>query len=112
MPRKTISTSSPADIVLGQRIRELRMDLNLSQIALGRKINVMAQQIDKYEKGAFVPITVLEELAEALGIEIPKKIIRKIVFARKLVFETGGKGEDLPDLYREALASDDGEILE
>ena len=41
----------PVDIRVGQRIRAYRLDRRMSQSALGDKIGVSFQQIQKYERG-------------------------------------------------------------
>jgi transcriptional regulator with XRE-family HTH domain len=39
------------DRCIGRRIRELRLQLGLSRLALGEQLGVSAHQIQKYEKG-------------------------------------------------------------
>ena len=98
------SQPSKSDIVLGLKIREIRMQKNMTQMQLGRIVNDKCQQIDKYEDGARIPAPKLEELAEALGIRIPKKLIRKIVNSRKLEMEENlDQQEELIAFYNEAL---------
>jgi transcriptional regulator with XRE-family HTH domain len=41
----------PVDVRVGQRIRAYRLDRRMSQSALGNKIGVSFQQIQKYERG-------------------------------------------------------------
>jgi transcriptional regulator with XRE-family HTH domain len=41
----------PFDVRVGQRIRAFRLNRSLSQTALGEKIGVSFQQIQKYERG-------------------------------------------------------------
>ena len=41
-----------ADVHIGRKLRERRMALGLSQIALGEKLGVSYQQVQKYETGA------------------------------------------------------------
>jgi transcriptional regulator with XRE-family HTH domain len=41
----------PFDVRVGQRIRAYRLNRSLSQSALGKKIGVSFQQIQKYERG-------------------------------------------------------------
>jgi transcriptional regulator with XRE-family HTH domain len=43
--------SDPFDVRVGQRIRAYRLNRGLSQTALGEKIGVSFQQIQKYERG-------------------------------------------------------------
>jgi transcriptional regulator with XRE-family HTH domain len=42
----------PTDIHIGQRVREKRMALGLSQTALAEKLGISFQQVQKYESGA------------------------------------------------------------
>jgi transcriptional regulator with XRE-family HTH domain len=41
-----------ADVHIGRRVRERRTELGISQIALGERLGVSYQQIQKYETGA------------------------------------------------------------
>lgn len=41
----------PVDVTVGNRVRELRIRKGLSQQALGEKVGVSFQQIQKYERG-------------------------------------------------------------
>ena len=102
--------ANKSDIALGKNLKELRVRQEMSQIQLGRKVNDTWQQIDKFEDGARVPAPKLEELAEALGVRIPKKLIRKIVNCRKLEMEDGiNQQEELIELYNEAFAGSEEE---
>lgn len=49
MPRRTCG---PLDKMIGANIRALRMRAGLSQAALGERIGVTFQQMQKYERGA------------------------------------------------------------
>jgi transcriptional regulator with XRE-family HTH domain len=52
---------------IGKRIRLRRLELKLSQTALGRKLGVTFQQVQKYESGTNrVTATRLHEVAKAL----------------------------------------------
>lgn len=107
------SIPSKADVVLGKNLKELRVSQDMTQMQLGKKVNNTSQQIDKYESGAKVPAPKLEELAEALGSPIPKKLIRKIVNCRKLEMEDGlDQQAELIDLYNEIFAKDEEEEAE
>lgn len=54
---------------LGAAIRARRIQLGLSQVALGERISCSGQQIQKYEKGTNqVAFPLLVEIAAALGI--------------------------------------------
>ena len=110
MSRKVTYPPRKSDIFLGERIKTLRLQLGLSQMQLGREVNNLCQQIDKYEDGAFIPLPKIEELAKALSTPIPKKIIRRISIERKLQTENGvNRSLQLIELYREALPESDPE---
>lgn len=98
-----------AERMLGKKIERLRLVKQMSRMQLGRKINETEQQIAKYETGEFVPLTVLEAIASALGEPIQKKYIRRISFLRKLEIETQVEQEELAGLYSEILP-EDGDI--
>jgi transcriptional regulator with XRE-family HTH domain len=51
--RKSASprSSNFVDEFIGKRMRERRLELNISQAELGRDLGVSFQQIQKYEKG-------------------------------------------------------------
>jgi transcriptional regulator with XRE-family HTH domain len=96
--------ASPAEAVLGELIKKLRLKQGLSCLQLGRKVNVFAQQIEKYEKGDFIPIPMLEKLGIALGGRVDKKIIRKISRLRTCEAEDHtDEQETLTELYQEAF---------
>jgi len=60
----------PTDALVGQRIRERRRELRLSQTRLGEAIGVSFQQIQKYEKGINrISASRLNQVASALGVE-------------------------------------------
>jgi transcriptional regulator with XRE-family HTH domain len=59
------------DAQLGERIRRRRRELGLSQSALGGKLGITFQQIQKYENGANrVSATMLVKLSEALAMPV------------------------------------------
>jgi transcriptional regulator with XRE-family HTH domain len=59
------------DAVLGERIRRRRRELQLSQSALGAKLGITFQQVQKYENGTNrVSATMLIKVSEALQIPI------------------------------------------
>jgi len=97
---------TPADKLLGTKIKTWRVRQGMSQPQLGKKINETQQQVERFENGARVPIPKLERIAEALGCPIQKRIIRRISFARKLEEETNTQQEELFELYEEAFAED------
>ena len=49
--RKIGSVPNPTDVQVGRRIRARRLELAVSQQALGRNLKVSYQQIQKYESG-------------------------------------------------------------
>ena len=59
------------DAQLGERIRSRRRDLGLSQSALGGKLGITFQQIQKYENGTNrVSATMLIKLSDALAMSV------------------------------------------
>lgn len=99
-------TPTKADKLLGKKIEELRKKREVTLPQLGRKVGEPYQQIERYEKGQRLPVDKLQEIAEALDFFIPKRLIRKMVFARKLEKETGVEQEQLLDIYEEAFVED------
>lgn len=96
---------SKPDIVLGQKFARLRKQINMTQVQLGGKINETWQQVDKFEKGAFISAPMIERIAESMGLRIPKRTIRRIVNARKLEIEEEiPQEQELIELYNEAFA--------
>ena len=62
---------STLDGVLGGRIRTLRRALGLSQAALGAKLGITFQQVQKYENGGNrVSALMLIKLSEALAVPV------------------------------------------
>jgi transcriptional regulator with XRE-family HTH domain len=98
---------SAADKWLGKRIEQARIKAALTQLQLGRKVNVFVQQIDKYEKGARIPIALLQEILEAVNYDIPKKLLRKISNSRKLEIETKTIRDDLLEFYKEIFIQEE-----
>src|SRR5690606_26489784 len=45
-------SASEIDVIVGQRLRERREELGLSQSRIGRQLGLTFSQIQKYEKGA------------------------------------------------------------
>ena len=90
--------------LLGQNIQRMRIAKDMSRKEIAKIIKKSEQQIAKYESGEFVPLPVMEDLAKAMGEQIPKKIIRRISFIRKseTEFETQME-EELSELYNEAF---------
>jgi len=59
------------DALLGERIRRRRRELGLSQSALGGKLGITFQQVQKYENGTNrVSATMLLKLSDALGMSV------------------------------------------
>jgi transcriptional regulator with XRE-family HTH domain len=57
-------------VLVGQNIRICRLQKELSQGELGRRIGVTFQQVQKYEKGR-VGASRLTQIADVLGVPIP-----------------------------------------
>lgn len=47
-----VNTANQIDVYIGKRLRERRTLLGMSQTAVGNKLNLTFQQIQKYEHGA------------------------------------------------------------
>ena len=45
-------SSTPADALIGNRLRQRRLEMHVSQTELGAQLGISFQQIQKYEKGA------------------------------------------------------------
>jgi transcriptional regulator with XRE-family HTH domain len=59
----------PIDIFVGKRARERRRQENLSQTALGERLGVTFQAVQKYEAGAIrIGSSTLYRLCHALGV--------------------------------------------
>jgi transcriptional regulator with XRE-family HTH domain len=59
------------DILIGQKLRYRRMQLNITQEQLGKIVGLTFQQIQKYEKGANrISASRLAELAKALDVPL------------------------------------------
>lgn len=103
MPTKNNLRKS--NIILGKNIERLRIIKNITSMELGRQINQTKQQVVKYERGeVLVPLPILERIGATFEESVPKKIIRKICFTRKLEFEKKIElTEELIDLYNQAL---------
>jgi transcriptional regulator with XRE-family HTH domain len=80
-------SAGKGDKILGQRIRVRRTELKMSQEALGEKLGVSFQQIQKYEKGINrVGSMRLGDIAKAL--EVPVTFF----------YETNGKHQEAESL--------------
>src|ERR1700742_3060958 len=63
--------SGKLDAALGERIRRRRRELGLSQSALGGKLGITFQQVQKYENGTNrVSATMLVKLSDALAMPV------------------------------------------
>ncbi len=63
--------SGALDVALGERIRRRRRELGLSQSALGGKLGITFQQVQKYENGANrVSAVMLLKLSDALALSV------------------------------------------
>ncbi|MBS0360435.1 MAG: helix-turn-helix transcriptional regulator [Proteobacteria bacterium] len=63
--------SGKLDVALGERIRRRRRELGLSQSALGGKLGITFQQVQKYENGTNrVSATMLVKLSDALAMPV------------------------------------------
>lgn len=63
--------SGALDAALGQRIRERRLALSLTQADLGKRVGLTFQQVQKYENGSNrVTALMLVKLAKALDLGI------------------------------------------
>lgn len=62
---------NPIDIEVGRRIRTQRLASRISQTALGQKVGVTFQQVQKYEKGVNrVGAGRLQQIADVLGVPV------------------------------------------
>ena len=70
---------SAVDIYIGARIRRERVALGLSQSALGEKLGVSFQQVQKYENGKNrVSAAHLFEICEAMNVSLASMFERKL----------------------------------
>lgn len=91
---KHIGTMTQIDTEVGQRIRERRVALGMSQTELGRRAGVKFQQIQKYESGANrVSASRLWAIASAL--DVPVTYFFEAVMAGSPPQGSLGAGEDL-----------------
>jgi transcriptional regulator with XRE-family HTH domain len=59
------------DVAVGRRIRALRRERGMSQMALGGRLDITFQQVQKYEKGSNrVGAGRLQAIAEILGVPV------------------------------------------
>jgi len=70
MPTKKVP--NPIDKYVGNRVRERRKMLKMSQGKLGNAVGLTFQQIQKYEKGANrIGASRLQQIAEVLSVPVP-----------------------------------------
>lgn len=70
-PRRSPRAAEPLDAVVGRRIAARRQALGLSQTALGQRVGVSCQQVQKYEGGQNrISASRLHGLALALGLPV------------------------------------------
>ena len=86
----------PIDILLGEKLTDIRQKLALQPKDFAKKVNVTLQQLQKYEDGTdMVPMNILERIEKKCGVYLPKRIYRKISKLRALEQETGETPEEL-----------------
>ena len=101
---KRTRTPTVAEILLGKRIKDMRISKDITRKQLGKMIKETEQTVDKYENGgAYVPLAKMETIAKAMGEEIPKRIIRKINKFRNLEKKLNIDQVELVELYGEAF---------
>jgi transcriptional regulator with XRE-family HTH domain len=79
--RKLTSPRTPnaIDVYIGARMRDRRVQLKISQTALGKTLGVSFQQVQKYESGSNRLSAVrLFEICEALQVPLASMFERKL----------------------------------
>lgn len=62
---------NPIDVYVGNRVRERRLELRMSQDVLAKHLELTFQQVQKYERGANrVSASKLYEMGRRLGVEV------------------------------------------
>ena len=70
-PRRVNRGSDPIDVHVGARLRERRVHRDMSQTALGERLGLTFQQVQKYERGANrLSASKLWRAAEALEVPV------------------------------------------
>jgi len=107
----------PIDILIGSRVRILRLSRGLSQETLGERIGVTFQQIQKYERGANrVPGSRLSRIAAVLDVPVallfgdPENADNTHMAAFPMIRDRKSLCllkaiEQLPDVYKSELLS-------
>ena len=89
MPRNQGAAATAIDVEVGARIRSRRKILGISQSALGKRLGITFQQIQKYEKGTNrVGASRLQGIANLLG-TTPAALLGE---------EEGGSAQKSPEL--------------
>lgn len=94
---------SEAQRLLGGHIERWRLAQEMTRKELAKKMRETWQQIEKYERGEFIPISTLEKIAQILGTPIQKRVIRRISKLRSLEIDAQVEQKELIDLYNEAF---------
>jgi transcriptional regulator with XRE-family HTH domain len=72
-------SASLVDVYIGARMRDGRVVLGMSQAALGEKLGVSFQQVQKYERGVNrVSAARLIDICEALDVSLASMFERKL----------------------------------
>ena len=86
----------PLDVFVGSRLRQRRNIIGLSQRALGKKLGITSQQVQKYEKGANrISVSGLYEIANILD-TTPLYFIEgfdKVTDRKNIIDDIFGDGE-------------------
>lgn len=70
MPR-AIDVTDPVDLFVGERLRAARVHHGMSQMALGKAMNLSFQQVQKYERGINrISASMLARAAQALAVPV------------------------------------------
>ena len=77
--KKRPRVTTAVDAYIGARMRDRRLALGLTQEALGQKLGVSFQQVQKYENGSNrVSAARLFEICEALDVSLASMFERKL----------------------------------
>ena len=102
------SPSNPVDKAIGVRLKEIRTLRGVSQEALGAKLGVSFQQIQKYERGGNrIAVATALLICDALAISLDRLVGSTPEFDRplqKASIEGAMALEDLPDAHLRAAA--------
>ena len=89
-------------ILLGQRIKELRKHLNISQQELAEKINIDQRNLSNIETGRSFPSKSLLDIANALSVSLPELFeFQHIAQTRELKIDY--INNKIPNLHDEKL---------